>query len=448
MRPGRVLSERVGRRSLKTLVVAVSAACALLAAGIALGATSFSDSTGDHNASPDISGVTISEENAVLTLRVAVANYQTLPVATWFNIWFDTDRNSQTGDIAGDEKLVQFFQTGEVKHAVWDGAEWADAPATGVTGSYAAGALTLTVPTSLIGSSDFGLLAVAARGQQLSGELLVASDLAPNSGRSPFTSPTPASHPDPTNDHNAAPDIARVRVTDAKDGWIRFAITTPNRATLPAQSVIILAIDRDAKPRTGAAGSEVSITDTGGEVRLERWNTSLRRWVDDTGRTRLKERSAGNVVTIEVHRSELDNTPRFGFKLASGDLDVATAELVAVDFAPDSGRFWSYQLANPVFRLLAGKASGVPVRPLAGKLFAVRRGVTRSDTHAAVTSGRVTCTASLGGQRVAAKGSLARGLGRCTMRIPAGSKGKRLRGTMTVRSGGKSVTSTFTYVVG
>lgn len=435
---------------MRALVAAAAACVALLAAGMAFGAgaASFSDGVGDDNAAPDITAVSVSEAGEILTLRVTVRNYQVLPDGTWFNIWFDLDRNSRTGDVAGDEALVRFFATGDVEHHVWNGTEWVEAAATGVSGAYSAGVLTLTIPKSLLGSSSFGVLAVAARGQQLSGELFVASDFAPNSGRSPFTSPTAGTFPDPANDHSAAPDIANVRVTDAKDGWIRFAVSTPNRATLPAQSVIILTIDRDAKPNTGNTGAEVSITDVGGEVRLERWNARGRRWVDDSPPTRLREHSAGNIVTIEVHRSELDTTPRFGFKLTSADLDVGTGEAVAVDFAPNSGTFWSYRLANLAVRLLVKRPVGVPARPRAGRSFVVKQGVKRSDTSRALTFGAVTCTATVGGKRLAAKGSLASGDGRCAMKIPAGVRGKRLRGSMTIRSAGASVTSKFTYVVG
>ena len=157
--------------------------------------TSFADGVGDDNAAPDITAVSVSEAGEILTLRVTVRNYQVLPTGTWFNIWFDLDRNAQTGDIAGDESMVRFFETGELEHYVWNGTDWVAAPATGVTGAYSAGVLTVTLPKSLLGSSNFGVLAVGARGQQLSGELFVAADLAPNSGRSPFTSPTPGELP-------------------------------------------------------------------------------------------------------------------------------------------------------------------------------------------------------------------------------------------------------------
>ena len=77
----------------------------LLLTGVASGAASFADSTGDDNASPDITSVVVSEPVAgTLSVVVTVGNYQTLPKESWFNLWFDLDRNSNTGDPSGDEE--------------------------------------------------------------------------------------------------------------------------------------------------------------------------------------------------------------------------------------------------------------------------------------------------------------------------------------------------------
>ena len=67
--------------------------------------------------------MSVAEANEILTLRVTVRNFQVLPTGTWFNIWFDLDRNSQTGDIAGDESMVRFFETGELEHYNWNGTD-------------------------------------------------------------------------------------------------------------------------------------------------------------------------------------------------------------------------------------------------------------------------------------------------------------------------------------
>ena len=84
----------------------------LVCAGVAACAASFTDAAGDDNAAPDVTSVTLSESaDGVLTLVVGVANYQTLPENSWFNLWFDLDSNQQTGDV-GDEALVRYVADG------------------------------------------------------------------------------------------------------------------------------------------------------------------------------------------------------------------------------------------------------------------------------------------------------------------------------------------------
>lgn len=420
----------------------------LVFAGVGLGAASFSDKAGDDNAAPDVTSVSVSESPAgVITVAVAVANFQTLPSNSWFNVWFDLDNDDSTGDPAGDDALVRYLSDGTVEHHVWSGSRMEARSTSGMAGRFEAGALTLTFPKSALGAViSFGLLVVSSRAQVLGGQRLIASDFAPNRGRSLWTSPVQSVFPDPENDHNAAPDITAVDVIDTQDGWIRFAISTPNRATLPGTSVVVVSIDRDSRPSTGDGGAEVAITNIGGEVQLERWNAASRSWVDDTPPTRVRARSAAGVVTIDVHRSELDNVSTFGFKLVSADLNPATGGYLAIDFAPDSGAFWRYTLENaPALRLIAGQATGSPVRPRAGRPFTISLAVRRSDTKRAITSGTVACNITAGGKPVSAAGRVRSGKGQCKLVIPRNAS--EIGGSMTVRSGGKAVAVRISFTV-
>ncbi len=431
---------------MRACVAGVALSCLLLLTGVAAGAASFSDTVGDDNASPDITSVSISEAGDLVTVRVQVANYQSLPGRSWFNIWFDLDQNPQTGDGAGDEMLVRYVDTGAIEHYAWTGTDWAEAPAPGVTGSFNAGAMSLVLPKTFLGSSSFGVLAVGARGQLLTGELLVASDFAPASGRFAYTSPTPVTYPDPAGDHAAAPDIAQVRVTDGKDGWIRFDIQTPNRRTLPPSSLVIVSIDADNRANTGGAGAEATLSTLGGEIRLQRWSRARRDWVDDDPPSRIRLRSRANHVVLDIHRSELGNPAGFGFKVTSIDLETLTGMFMAVDFAPNNGAFWRYRMTNqPALRLVAGRAVGKPVRPRSGSRFTVSVPVRRSDTNRAIASGRVTCNVTVAGKRVRAAGRVRAGRAECALRVPA--TGSPVRGSLTVRSAGAAVTSRFSFRV-
>ena len=288
------------------------AVAVLVFAGMALAARGYSDAPGDSNAAPDITSVELGETTpGVLAIKLSVGNYTSLPASSWVNLWFDLDSDLGTGD-AGDEALVRYHADGRVELYAWNGSQLVAGSTDDVTASFAAGVLTLSLPrASIAAEASFGMLVVSSRAQSLGEDEIVASDYAPNAGRSAYAGPTQTAFPDPTGDHDAAPDVTSVRVSDAKSGWITFAITTPNYATLPSESAIVLTVDADSNPETGDGGAELTITLVGGEVLLERWNG--RRWARDTPPTQVRARNSRNVVSLDLHVRELGNARRFGF---------------------------------------------------------------------------------------------------------------------------------------
>jgi hypothetical protein len=434
---------------LKKLGAGVVAACCFLFAGGALSAGSYSDPIGDNNAAPDITSVSVSETApGILGIAVAIGNYQTLPENSWLNIWFDTDSNQATGD-AGDEALVRYLSDGSLQLYRWNGASLVAGPTVGVTATFTAGALVLSVPESAVGAgSSFGILAVSARGQELAGDVLVASDYAPDNDRSAYVGPAAAVFPDPAGDHDAAPDISSIRVTDAKNGWVSFAIATPNYVTLPAESLVGISIDADNVRGTGDAGADVRITLVGGEFELERWSANAKRWVSDSSPTRVRSRNTGGVVTIDVHRSELGGRPRLGFSVVTADINSAASSILGFDLAPDDARFFTYAFTyKAALTLESTGLSSSPSQPRAGKPVVLSLAVQRSDTGRGIASGTIACRVLLNDMSVPAKGSVAHGSGRCALVLPASAKGKLLHGTITVRSSGSSVARNFRYRV-
>ncbi len=434
---------------MKPLLVGGLVAATLVAVSAALGARGFSDPPGDVNAAPDITSVEVSQAAAgVLGLRLTVRNYQTLPPESWVNVWFDADSNPSTGD-AGDEAVVRYLSSGTVELYTWNGTELVQSATDGIAGAFSAGVLTLSVPRSSVKVVDaFGILAVSSRGQELGSEELIASDYAPDVGRSSYSGTATATYPDPANDHDAAPDVTSVRVSDAKNGWIRFAITTPNYTTLPVESAIVLTIDTDDNQRTGDDGAEARLNTLGGEISLERWNSRSRTWVADELPTRARLTNSRHVVVIDLHDSELGSTGRFGFSLLTADVNTAIQAVLAVDFSPDNRAYFHYALANkPALTLVPTRLFGTPTRPHAGKQFAVNLSVRRSDTNRPVTAGSVLCHIRVGKQSVHATGTIVGGGGRCSLRVPAATGGSVLRGSITVRSEGKTVVQGFSYVV-
>ncbi|MBA3375533.1 MAG: hypothetical protein H0U00_06930 [Actinobacteria bacterium] len=181
-------------------------------------------------------------------------------------------------------------------------------------------------------------------------------------------------------------------------------------------------------------------------MQLERWDAQAGEWVGDALPTRLRVRNAGNVVTVDLHRSELADGSRFGFAVTSADLDLGSESILGADFAPEDGTYWRYTLANkPALRLLATRALAAPVRPRAGRPFTISVPVSRSDTKRGITGGTVTCAVAADGTKVRATGRVRAGQGQCSLVVPHGAS--TIGGSMTVRSGGKSVTARFSFTV-
>ena len=433
---------------MKVLAAGILAASALVLTSGALSAGSYSDPPGDDNAAPDITSVSISEASpGVVSITVTTSSGSTLPRDAWFNLWFDLDANRETG-VVGSDALVRYLPTGAPELYLWNGSTLVPQPATDVRGVYENGALTMSIPKAALGEKEtFGIIVVSARRQEVGAGAFTASDFAPNLGHFTWPGSAPAAFTDPENDHEAAPDITAVRVTDAKDEWLRFAISTPNYETLRDQTLVVLWIDTDNRSATGEYGADVAIPHSGGEVQLLRWDSS-RGWVDDDPPTRLRSRNTGNVVTIEVHRSELGNPTRVGFRLTSASIEFSTGTALAVDLAPDSSSFWRYSLTSiPALRLVAGKPIGIPARVRAGKPFVVSLPVRRSDTGRRIASGTAICRVRVSGTKVPTKTSVVSGSGRCSFVVPTSAMGQTVRGSITVRASGKSVTAHFAYAV-
>ncbi len=417
-------------------------------AGGALSAGSFSDTPGDDNAAPDITSVALSHSApGAVNVVVETSGGVELPRNAWFNLWFDLDADSKTG-VVGSDALIRYLPEREPELHRWNGTTLIQQPATDVTGTYESGVLTMSIPsTALGGASSFGIVVVSARRQLVGAGAFTASDFAPNVGHFAWSGSATGAFTDPERDHEAAPDITAVRVADAKDEWLRFAISTPNYETLHDQTLVVLWLDSDNRSATGEYGADVAIPQSGGEVRILRWDKS-QGWVPDELPSRVRSQNSNGIVAIEVHRSELGDPKRVGFRVTSASIDRATGTAVAFDQAPNSSSFWRYALTSiPTLRLVAGKALGTPATARAGKPFAVTLPVRRSDTRRRISSGTVACRVRVGGRNVSATAGMVGGNARCSFVVPASAAGKTVRGSITVRSGGKSVTAAFAYTV-
>jgi hypothetical protein len=429
----------------------------LVVVGVALGSATFSDASGDTNDAPDITSLTVSESPTAsgYLFRVALGNATTMPADSGIGLLFDLDRSARTG-ADGAEAALRYSNDGAVSFLRWSGFELVPAPANGIKAAYSNGALTVSVDRAVLGdATSFGISAVASRAQTVAGTRLVASDFAAN-GASVFTSPGPAVFSDPAGDEDAAPDISTIGVSDASNGILTFRITTANYEVLGADKLVGLGFTLVGRP---ANADEMFLTYQGGEngIIVEREIDGL--LTQDTPPDRVTSRFEDHVLTIAVHRSELDDVARFRFGIITADLvgeaegegDDGLGEIEAVDLSPEQlqeGTLHSYALEHrPPVRLTAGRPSGLPAFPRSGKTFTVSVVVTRSDTGKVVRSGRVACSAFVGKSRVRASGRFRSGRAQCSIRVPGEQRPARVRGTMTIRAAGASIRSGFTFAV-
>ena len=153
-------------------------------------------------------------------------------------------------------------------------------------------------------------------------------------------------------------------------------------------------------------------------------------------------------MIIDVHRSELFGDNRLGFAIVTADINTSADSVVGYDVAPDSAAFYTYVFTHKAaLRLEVTRLHATPARPKAGKPFAITMAVRRSDTGRGITSGAVTCRALINEKPIKTKSAVANGAGRCSLVVPLSAKGKLLRGSISVRSGGMSVTEDYAYLV-
>lgn len=419
----------------------------LVFTGVAASASQYADAGGDANTPADIVSVGVVEGSpGLITVTVDVANFRALPANGSVSVWFDIDGRPGTGNAEGREARVRYESTGAIGLQLWSGTRLVDRPATGITGSFADGRLSLFVPRDTLDMpAGFGVYVVSARGQPAGAGEFVASDAAPDSGNFLFFGSELARYADPAEDHHSAPDITSVAVSDAEDGWISFAITMSNSAALPRAPVVGVSIDADDDLGTGDSGADVGITSLGSDVLVDRWNERSRSWIPDIDDPQVRVRVSGPTVTVGIHRSELGAGSRFGFAALAAGL-TGTAAFTGVDVTPDGAQFYRYTLQNRVdVKLLVGKVRTTPARPVRGARLAVNATVARSDTGAATRSGSVTCLVKADGKRIVATGRYADGRASCTFGVP--KKARRITGSMTIRTDGIRSTVPFSFRV-
>ena len=261
---------------------------------------------------------------------------------------------------------------------------------------------------------------------------------------------------DSSGENPAAPDITTLTVSNTDAGLVSFRIVIPNRATFSSDMLIALEIDTDSTATTGSPdGTDYAIEIFQGEAALFRWDgTGFTRRPGDPPFTSLLFSYTGG-ITIRMSAAELGNTKALKFAAfvfsgiavdpVTGALDFTNA---VADAAPAVGAgLYAYQVrVTPATLVVKRVTTG---RATAGKPFTVRMVAARSDTNAVVRNGRVTCVGRIGNARLKARvQNVVAGAATCTWNLPASSKGKRFRGSVSLVFEGLRATESFSTRIG
>jgi hypothetical protein len=220
----------------------------------------------------------------------------------------------------------------------------------------------------------------------------------------------------------AAADVTQVAASNDFDGNLTFSITFANRTSLDPDDQLFIYLDADKNVSTGPNGTEyaIGVRSTGAELLQGTGSTFAPAPASTLG-------TADGGRTIRINRSDVGATTGFVFYVQSRLVSDGTAS----DDAPDRGA-WAYDLElKPVLATLAARFS--PAKPKAGKPFRLAATTLRVKDGTRVRADSITCVATLNGRRLA---------GRCSWRIPASARGKRLVVILTAHY--KAAVATFT----
>ncbi|HEV8102880.1 MAG TPA: hypothetical protein VGP69_03990 [Gaiellaceae bacterium] len=256
---------------------------------------------------------------------------------------------------------------------------------------------------------------------------------------------------DSTGEDASAPDITSVVVSNDDAGLITFKINISNRPALTPDMTGLIFLDTDQVATTGdpnSLGSDYAIELDPGSVGLFKWNGST--FVAAPSQASVTYSYDTTGATIRVSASELGKTKGLNFGVdvysgitldANGNPDFTNAH---DDLAPDPGHgFFAYKVQTKLtLSVQAFTTSPKPAKH--GKSFVAGLAITESDTGGPVQSGTVTCAATIATKHLAPLGhALKNGIAGCIWHLPITSKGKTIRGTVTVTVQGVKVSRSF-----
>jgi hypothetical protein len=164
----------VGRLKASGLLGLIALACVVLPAAVgaapdasAANTTTYTDSTGENPAAPDISTIVVSNNDAgIISFKINIPNRPSLTADMLIAMEVDSDNNAATGSPEGTDYAIELLQ-GEVFLYRWDGENFTrragDPAATSLIFSYQGGA-TITISAAELGNTKnlkFNVIVIA-----------------------------------------------------------------------------------------------------------------------------------------------------------------------------------------------------------------------------------------------------------------------------------------------
>jgi hypothetical protein len=251
-------------------------------------------------------------------------------------------------------------------------------------------------------------------------------------------------YPDSIGEDPAAPEVTSVAVSNDDAGLITFQINVSNRPALTPDMYFLVFLDTDKNPNTGSTdslGADYVVQLIPGAVDLFQWNGST--FAHAPAQTSLTFSYPATGPVIKISAADLNKTKALNFGViaasgyavdAAGNPDFSKEHR---DYAPDLGHgFDSYQVLTRL-ALTVTAFTTAPKPAKAGRPFTASLAANENDTAGPVQAGAVGCAASIAGRRLAVVTHAVRnGVAVCAWRIPGTSRGRIVRGlvTLTVRS--------------
>lgn len=270
---------------------------------------------------------------------------------------------------------------------------------------------------------------------------------------------------DPVGDAPGVVDISAVTITDDyKTGTIAFKVVASGLAGGPYDlGAVTLSLDTDKNGATGDPedGTEYTLWAGLASGTVSTWATKWTGsdWADLPQSSTMSFAWSGDTGTWTLNKSDLGGASGFALYAFAFRTTIGVPSPLVVDFAPDSGR-WTYDLSTPpppppptptpapsAYKPVIGAPMTTPARAVAGKRLTVTFPVTRSDTGAPLTTGKIVCDPSVAGKVLVHAESFKGGNPKLSFVIPKTAKGKLLKVKVTIKAGAKPATKLATFRV-